>query len=68
MAKVGDKWIQAAIPAANKGKLRKKLGVKSGEKIPKSKLEKAAKKPGALGKESRLAETLKKLNHKRKGK
>ncbi len=55
-------WIQEAIKPENKGKLRKKLGVKSGEKIPVKKLVSAAKKSGKLGKEARLAETLRKIN------
>lgn len=56
MAK-GEKWIQGAIK--HKGALHKKLGVPEGKKIPEKKLEKAAKAKGTLGKEARLAETLK---------
>ena len=52
-------WIQKAIKEDNKGKLRKSLGVKKGEKIPAKKLAKAAKAPGKLGQRARLAETLK---------
>jgi hypothetical protein len=53
-------WIQDAIKKP--GSLRKSLGVKKGETIPESKLSKAAKKPGVIGKRARLAETLKGLN------
>lgn len=53
------KWIQEAVKPANKGKLHKKLGVPDTKKIPAKKLAAAAKKPGKLGKEAKLAETLK---------
>lgn len=57
-----DKWIQDALPPSSKGKLRNKLHVKEGEKIPQKKLSKAehSKNP-TLRKEAKLAETLKKL-------
>lgn len=57
-----DKWIQKAIKPADKGKLRAKLGVKKGEKIPLSKLEKAehSKNPKTR-KQAQLAETLRKF-------
>jgi hypothetical protein len=58
---MAEKWIQKALPKSSKGKLHKKLGVKQGEKIPEKKLEKAAKAKGTLGREARMAETLKKL-------
>lgn len=54
-----DKWIQGAIKKP--GALHEELGVPAGEKIPAKKLAAAAKKPGKLGKRSRLAETLKGL-------
>ena len=54
-----DKWIQGAIKQP--GALRKSLGVKEGQKIPASKLSKAAKAPGKLGQRARLAQTLRKL-------
>lgn len=54
------KWIQKAIKKP--GALRKELGVKKGKKIPASKLNKAAKKGGKIGKRARLAKTLKKLH------
>ena len=50
-------WIQKAIKKP--GSLRKSLGVKKGQKIPASKLNKAAKKGGKLGHRARLAKTLK---------
>ena len=56
---MANKWIQKAIK--HKGALRKSLGIKKGQKIPKSKLKKAAKKKGTLGKRARLAITLSKL-------
>lgn len=60
------KWIQGALKPSSKGKLRAKLGVKEGEKIPEKKLTKAEKsKSLVLRKEAVLAETLKGL---RKGK
>ena len=53
--KPGGKWIQGM--KMKKGALHEKLGVPKGEKIPKEKIAKAAKKGGKLGKEARLAET-----------
>lgn len=50
-------WIQKAIKKP--GALRKELGIKKGEKIPKSKLDAAANKGGKLGQRARLAKTLK---------
>ena len=50
-------WIQKAIKKP--GSLRKSLGVKKGQKIPASKLNKAAKQGGKLGQRARLAKTLK---------
>ena len=55
---MAEKWIQKAIKKP--GALRKELGVKKGEKIPKKKLDSAAKKPGKLGQRARLAETMSK--------
>jgi hypothetical protein len=52
-------WIAGATK--NKGALHKNLGVPQGEKIPAAKLKAAAAKGGKIGKEARLAETLKKL-------
>jgi hypothetical protein len=56
---MAEKWIQKAIKKP--GALRSELGVKKGNKIPASKLAKAAKAPGKLGQRARFAETLKKL-------
>ncbi len=53
------KWIAKATK--NKGALHRALGVPADEKIPKTKLNAAAKKEGKLGKEARLAKTLAKL-------
>jgi len=53
-------WIAKAT-AKNKGALRKKLGAKAGKPIAAKKLAAAAKKGGKLGKEARLAKTLKGL-------
>ena len=52
----GKNWIKGAIKKP--GALRDQLKVKEGEKIPKKKLEKAAKAKGKLGERARLAETL----------
>ena len=56
-------WIAAAT-AKNKGALRKKLGAKKGKKIPAKKLNAAAKKGGKIGKEARLAKTLRTIRKK----
>jgi hypothetical protein len=56
MARAKSKWIQSAIKRP--GALRKALGAKKGEKIPKAKLDTAAKKKGRLGQQARLAKTL----------
>ena len=47
------------------GALRSALGIKSGKKIPASKLNKAAKAPGKLGQRARFAKTLSKLRNKK---
>lgn len=59
-----EKWIQGAIK--HPGALHKALGVPADEKIPAAKLEAAAKKGGKIGREARLAETLKGLRHGKK--
>lgn len=56
------KWIQKAIKRP--GALRRKAGVKKGQKIPVSKLRKLAKKKGRTGRQARLALTLRKLRKK----
>ncbi len=55
----GKNWIAGAVKKP--GALRKSLGAKKGESIPKAKLASAAKKPGKLGKRARLAETFAKM-------
>jgi hypothetical protein len=55
------KWIKGAIK--HPGALHKALHVPQDEKIPDSKLKAAEKKGGKIGREARLAETLKGLNH-----
>ncbi len=59
-------WIKGAIK--HPGALHEELDVKVGHKIPAKTLAKAAKKGGKEGKRARLAETLKKLHHKKGGK
>lgn len=62
MAERKEKFIQKAIKKP--GALHKELDVPQGEKIPKSKLEAAAKKGNTkLAKRARLALTLEKLPH-----
>lgn len=56
-----DKWIGKATK--NKGGLHRSLGIPEGEKIPDEKIREAEKKPGKVGKEARLAETLKGMKH-----
>lgn len=50
-------WIADATK--NKGGLHKSLGVPAGKKIPAAAVAKAAKEPGKVGKQARLAQTLK---------
>ncbi len=56
-------WIQDATK--HKGALHKNLGIPIGEKIPEEKLEAAAKRPGKIGAEARLAITLRKISQKK---
>ena len=57
-----NKWIQKALPPSSKGKLHKELHVPMSAKIPKSKLNKAAKSPNhKLAKQANLAKTLRGL-------
>ena len=51
------KWIKNAT--ANKGGLHRSLGISEDKTIPAKTLAKAAKKGGIIGKQARLAETLK---------
>lgn len=63
--KAKKKWIKDAIKRP--GALRKKMGVKKGEKIPAKKLKAATKsKNPRTRKEAVLAETLKKMRKKKK--
>jgi len=63
---MANKWIQKAIKDKNKGALRRSLGVsKKTGKIPLSKIRKAAKKGGKLGRRARLALTLRKLRRRK---
>ena len=55
-------WIKGAIKRP--GALHKALGVPKGKKIPASKLNAAAKKSGRVGREARLAKTLKGMKKK----
>lgn len=48
-----------------KGALHRALGIPQGQPIPKALLAKAAKEPGRIGKEARLAETLESFHKKR---
>jgi hypothetical protein len=59
---MAEKWIAGAIKKP--GALHKALKVPEGKKIPEKKLVKAEKAPGKLGKEARLAETLKSFKKK----
>lgn len=61
LVKPPKKWIQGAH--IKKGALHKQLGIPQGQKIPASKLAKAAKAGGTLGKRARLAETFKSFKH-----
>lgn len=60
------KWIQQAVKRP--GALRKALGAKKGQTIPAGKLRAAAKRKGRIGKQARLAQTLKKLSKRKKRK
>lgn len=59
---MAEKFIQKAIKKP--GALRVSLKVKKGQKIPKAKLQVAAKKPGKMGQRARLAITLSKMRKK----
>lgn len=63
--KKGKNWIAGAIKKP--GALHRQMGVKAGQKIPASKLARAASKGGKLGQRARLAETLKGFHKKGKG-
>lgn len=59
MATEKQKFIQSAIKRP--GALHQKLGVPTGQKIPKAKIQVAASKGGQLGQEARFAQTLARL-------
>ena len=59
---MAEKWIKGAIKKP--GALRKAMGVKKGETIPKEKLAKAAKEPDKMGQRARLAMTVGKMRKK----
>ena len=56
------RWIQGAIKKP--GQLHRDLGVAQGQKIPRERLETAAKRKGKVGKRARLALTLRGLGRK----
>lgn len=62
---MASKWIQKAI--RRPGALRQALRVPEGKDIPAGKLQKAARAEGRLGRQARLAMTLRKLAARRKG-
>lgn len=64
MAKEKKNWIAIKHPGA----LHEELHVPKGKKIPVKKLKEAEKKGGVEGKRAHLAETLKGLSKKKKGK
>ena len=56
---MAKKWIQSAIKKP--GQLHRDLGVPQGQKIPKGRIEAAAKGSGKVARRARLAKTLGKL-------
>lgn len=62
MAAKKEKWISGAIK--HRGGLHRSLGIPEDQPIPKAQIEKAAAKPGKIGKQARLAETLGRINKK----
>jgi hypothetical protein len=61
---MAKKWIQKAI--GKPGSLHRELGVPEDKKIPRKRLEAAAKKGGVEGKRTRLAETLESFHKNKK--
>lgn len=53
------KWVQEAVK--NKGGLHESLGVAKGKKIPVARIQAASKKGGKVGRQARLALTLRKM-------
>ena len=62
MSSKSNDWIKNAVNPANRGALHRQLGVPMGQKIPVSKLKKAAQAGGKLGQRARLAQTLGKMH------
>lgn len=60
MGRAKKNWIQSAVKKP--GALHRDLGVPQGEKIPRAKLDAAAKKPGKVGQRARFAKTLRGMN------
>jgi len=61
---MAKKWIKKAI--SRPGALHRALKVPKGKKIPVAKIHKAAKAKGRLGRQARLALTLRKIRRGRK--
>lgn len=61
MKKPTKKPLSKIAKSMHKGGLHESLGIPAGQKIPKSKIASAAKKPGLVGKQARLAETFAKF-------
>ena len=59
---MAKKWIKQAIKRP--GQLHRDLGVPQGKKIPKSRINAAAKRKGKVGQRARLAKTLGKMRQK----
>lgn len=55
-------FIKSAVPKSHRGDLHRALGIPQGNVIPHATLEAAAKRPGKIGEEARLALTLEKLH------
>lgn len=63
MSRARKQWVQKAF-SKNKGALHRSLGVKQGERIPDSKLEKAMQsKSPTMRKRAQLAETARSFQH-----
>ncbi len=58
--KRGGHWIAGAIKTP--GALHRALGIPQGQKIPEGRVAAAAKRPGKVGEEARLAQTLRKFH------
>jgi len=56
---MAKKWIKEATK--NKGGLHRSLGIPEGKNIPEDMIRQAAKRGGKVGKQARLAVTLKRL-------